>query len=46
MKSSCMTTYILVAMVLGIAVGGLIHDQFCRSGHAEAVRRLYFDSAA
>ena len=23
-----MTTYILVAMVLGIAVGGLIHDQF------------------
>ena len=28
MKSSRMTTYILVAMVLGIAVGGLIHDQF------------------
>src|ERR1700709_2722068 len=28
MKSSRMTTYILVAMVLGIAVGGLIHSQF------------------
>src|ERR1700759_4553672 len=28
MKSSRMTTYILVAMVLGIAAGGLIHDQF------------------
>jgi Na+/H+-dicarboxylate symporter len=28
MKSHRMTTYILVAMVLGIAVGGLIHDQF------------------
>jgi Na+/H+-dicarboxylate symporter len=27
MKSSRMTTYILIAMVLGIAVGGLIHDQ-------------------
>jgi Na+/H+-dicarboxylate symporter len=28
MKSSRMTTYILVAMVLGIATGGLIHSQF------------------
>jgi Na+/H+-dicarboxylate symporter len=28
MKSSRMTTYILVAMLLGIAVGGLIHDEF------------------
>ena len=28
MKSSRMTTYILVAMVLGIAIGGVIHDQF------------------
>ena len=28
MKSSRMTTYIVIAMVLGIAVGGLIHDQF------------------
>jgi Na+/H+-dicarboxylate symporter len=28
MKSSRMTTYILVAMVLGIAVGGGVHDQF------------------
>lgn len=28
MKSSRMTTYILLAMVLGIAVGGLIHSQF------------------
>jgi Na+/H+-dicarboxylate symporter len=28
MKSSRMTTYILVAMLLGIAVGGLIHNQF------------------
>jgi len=28
MKSSRMTTYILIAMVLGIAVGGLVHDQF------------------
>src|SRR5437764_559781 len=28
MKSSRMTTYILVAMILGIAAGGLIHSQF------------------
>ena len=28
MKSSRMTTYILVAMVLGIAVGGVIHNEF------------------
>jgi Na+/H+-dicarboxylate symporter len=28
MKSSHMTTYILVAMVLGIAVGGVIHAEF------------------
>src|SRR5277367_2469495 len=28
MKSSRMTTYIVIAMVLGIAAGGLIHDQF------------------
>jgi Na+/H+-dicarboxylate symporter len=28
MKSSRMTTYIVVAMVLGIAAGGLIHAQF------------------
>ena len=28
MKSSRMTTYILVAMVLGIALGGVVHDQF------------------
>jgi Na+/H+-dicarboxylate symporter len=28
MKSSRMTTYIIVAMVLGIAVGGVVHDQF------------------
>ena len=28
MKSSRMTTYILVAMVLGIIVGGLVHVQF------------------
>jgi Na+/H+-dicarboxylate symporter len=28
MKSSRMTTYILIAMILGIAVGGVIHDQF------------------
>ena len=28
MKSSRMTTYIIVAMVLGITAGGLIHDQF------------------
>ena len=27
MKSSRMTTYILVAMVLGIAVGAVLHDQ-------------------
>src|ERR1700744_2749457 len=27
MKSSRMTTYILIAMILGIAAGGLIHDQ-------------------
>src|SRR5258708_5524523 len=28
MKSSRMTTYILIAMVLGIAAGGVVHDQF------------------
>ncbi len=28
MKSSRMTTYILVAMVLGIVVGGIVHSQF------------------
>src|ERR1700726_1095060 len=28
MKSSRMTTYILIAMILGIATGGLIHSQF------------------
>src|SRR5450755_49993 len=28
MKSSRMTTYILIAMILGIAAGGLIHSQF------------------
>ena len=28
MKSSRMTTYILGAMVLGIAVGAVIHAQF------------------
>jgi Na+/H+-dicarboxylate symporter len=28
MKSSRMTTYIILAMVLGIAAGGLIHDQY------------------
>jgi Na+/H+-dicarboxylate symporter len=27
MKSSRMTTYILIAMILGIAVGGVVHDQ-------------------
>ena len=27
MKSSRMTTYIVIAMILGIAAGGLIHDQ-------------------
>jgi hypothetical protein len=25
MKSSCMTTYILIAMVLGIAFGAVVH---------------------
>ena len=28
MKSSHMTTYIVISMVLGIAVGGLIHNEF------------------
>ena len=28
MKSSRMTTYILIAMILGITVGGLVHSQF------------------
>src|ERR1700691_1450253 len=28
MKSSRMTTYIVIAMVLGIAAGALVHDQF------------------
>ena len=28
MKSSRMTTWILIAMVLGIAAGGIVHDQF------------------
>ena len=37
MKSSRMTTYILVAMVLGIAAGGVIHDQF----PAPATQKLF-----
>jgi Na+/H+-dicarboxylate symporter len=37
MKSSRMTTYILVAMVLGIALGGVIHDQFA----APASQKLF-----
>src|ERR1700761_5416537 len=37
MKSSRMTTYILVAMVLGIAVGGIIHDQFA----APATQKMF-----
>jgi Na+/H+-dicarboxylate symporter len=37
MKSSRMTTYILVAMVLGIAVGGLINNIF----PAPATQKLY-----
>src|SRR4051812_36568869 len=28
MKSSHMTTYIVISMVVGIAVGGLIHNEF------------------
>ena len=28
MNSNRMTTYILVAMLLGIALGGVVHDQF------------------
>jgi hypothetical protein len=28
MSSSRMTTYIVIAMLLGIAVGGVIHDEF------------------
>src|SRR6476620_10451411 len=28
MKSSHMTTYIVIAMVVGIAVGGLIHNEY------------------
>ena len=31
MKSSRMTTYILIAMVLGIAVGGIIHGQIAEA---------------
>ena len=37
MKSSRMTTYILIAMVLGIALGGVIHDQFS----APATQKLF-----
>ena len=37
MKSSRMTTYILVAMVLGIALGGVIHDQFA----AAATQKMF-----
>src|SRR3984957_4048793 len=37
MKSSRMTTYIVVAMVLGIAVGGVFHDQFA----APATQKLF-----
>ena len=37
MKSSRMTTYILIAMVLGIAVGAVVHDQFSDP----AMRKLF-----
>ena len=37
MKSSRMTTYILIAMVLGIAVGAVVHDQFADP----AMRKLF-----
>jgi len=37
MKSSRMTTYILIAMVLGIAVGAIVHDQFADP----AMRKLF-----
>ena len=37
MKSSRMTTYILIAMVLGIAVGGLLHDQVTEAASQKAM---------
>src|ERR1700758_911441 len=37
MKSSRMTTYILVAMILGIAVGGFIHQEFA----APATQKMF-----
>jgi Na+/H+-dicarboxylate symporter len=37
MKSSRMTTYILVAMVLGIAVGGIVHDQVADAASQKAI---------
>ena len=37
MKSSRMTTYILIAMVLGIVVGGTVHEQFADP----ATRKLF-----
>ena len=37
MKSSRMTTYILFAMVLGIAVGGIVHDQVAEAASQKAI---------
>ena len=37
MKSSRMTTYILIAMVLGIAVGGIVHDQFAEAASQKVI---------
>ena len=37
MKSSRMTTYILIAMVLGIAVGGIVHDQVAEAASQKVI---------
>jgi len=37
MKSSRMTTYILFAMVLGIAVGGIVHDQVAEAASQKVI---------
>jgi len=37
MKSSRMTTFILFAMVLGIAVGGIVHDQVAEAASQKAI---------
>jgi Na+/H+-dicarboxylate symporter len=41
MKSSRMTTYILIAMLLGIAIGGVIHEEFASPGTQKLIASYF-----